>query len=250
MILKEGGNVFDDAIEFDHKLIPGLVGEINKVLDKTGVKGHPIGSGATPTPGKKSGDLDIMVDQDVLADHFGIEPNTKKTPLQVKKALEQLYQGAGFDTSVKGVNVHVRVPIDGGSAQVDLMVVPHAEMVARFHTHDIPKGSPYKGKNKQIALSYLAKQKGYKWNAWKGLINRETDEFVSRDLDEIAKLIIGDGASAKDLGSVESIMNALPKDQAQEMLDYLRQDPNWQELPKQESLGDKHLNRIKQLINY
>ena len=233
-----GGNVFQGTSDFDQKDIPAMMAQINPILAKLGIKGHVIGSGATPTAGKMSGDLDVMVDQDVLAQKFKID-----TPKDIKIALEKLYQQAGFETAKSGVNVHVKVPLDDTSHQVDLMVVPHAEMVAKFHIHDLPKGSPYKGKNKQLAMWWLSKQAGYNWSAFKGLVDAQTKEVVSRDLDEIAKMIIGPNASAKDLGSVESIMAALPQEKANAMLADLKQNKDWAELPTESA----ELARIKQL---
>ena len=233
-----GGNVFQGTSDFDQKDIPAMMAQINPILAKLGIKGHVIGSGATPTAGKMSGDLDVMVDQDVLAQKFKID-----TPKDIKIALEKLYQQAGFETAKSGVNVHVKVPLDDTAHQVDLMVVPHAEMVAKFHIHDLPKGSPYKGKNKQLAMWWLSKQAGYNWSAFKGLVDAQTKEVISRDMDEIAKMIIGPNASSKDLGSVESIMAALPKDKADAMLADLKQNKDWSKLPTESA----ELQRIKQL---
>jgi len=235
-----GGNVFQGTSDFDQKDIPEMMAQINPILAKLGIKGHVIGSGATPTPGKMSGDLDVMVDQDAMAQKFGLEG---AKPVQIKSALEKLYQDAGFETAKSGVNVHVKVNLDDTAHQVDLMVVPHAEMVSKFHVHDLPKGSPYKGKNKQLAVWWLSKQAGYNWSAFKGLVDAQTKEVVTRDLDEIAKLIIGPNAGAKDLGSVESIMSALPKETANAMLADLKQNKDWSELPTENT----ELQRIKQL---
>jgi len=233
-----GGNVFQGTSDFDQKDIPSMMAQINPVLAKLGIKGHVIGSGATPTPGKMSGDLDVMVDQDILAQKFN-----KSKPLDIKTDLEQLYQKSGFETAKSGVNVHVKVYLDDTAHQVDLMVVPHAEMVSKYHIHDLPKGSPYKGKNKQLAIWWLSKQAGYNWSAFKGLVDAQTKEVISRDLDEIAKMIIGPTATAKDLGSVESIMAALPKEKANAMLVDLKQNKDWSELPTE----SQELLRIKQL---
>ena len=56
IILNEGGNIFPGTAELDQKLIPDMMKQINKVMKVTGAKALPIGSGATPTPGKLSGD--------------------------------------------------------------------------------------------------------------------------------------------------------------------------------------------------
>ena len=233
-----GGNVFQGTSDFDQKDIPAMMAQINPILAKLGIKGHVIGSGATPTAGKKSGDLDVMVDQDVLAQKFKID-----TPKDIKIALEKLYQQAGFETAKSGVNVHVKVTLDDTAHQVDLMVVPHAELVSKFHIHDLPKGSPYKGKNKQLAMWWLSKQAGYNWSAFKGLVDAQTKEVITRDIDEIARMIIGPNATGKDLGSVESIMSALPKETANAMLADLKQNKDWVELPTENA----ELQRIRQL---
>lgn len=233
-----GGNVFQGTSDFDQKDIPAMMAQINPILAKLGIKGHVIGSGATPTAGKKSGDLDVMVDQDVLAQKFKID-----TPKDIKIALEKLYQQAGFETAKSGVNVHVKVTLDDTAHQVDLMVVPHAELVSKFHVHDLPKGSPYKGKNKQLAMWWLSKQAGYNWSAFKGLVDAQTKEVITRDIDEIARMIIGPNATGKDLGSVESIMAALPKEKANAMLADLKQNKDWVELPTENA----ELQRIRQL---
>jgi hypothetical protein len=88
-------------------------------------------------------------------------------------------------------------------------------------------------------LAILAKSKGYMWSAWQGLFARDENgkksDFVSDDLDSIAQILLGDGASSKDLGSVESILSALPEDQARALLDRAKQDPNWKEITPSES---------------
>lgn len=233
-----GGNVFQGTSDFDQKDIPAMMAQLNPILAKIGIKGHVIGSGATPTAGKKSGDLDVMIDQDVLAQKFKIS-----SPKDIKIALEKMLQQSGFETAKSGVNVHVKVVLDDTAHQVDLMVVPHAELVSKFHVHDLPKGSPYKGKNKQLAIWWLSKQAGYNWSAFKGLVDAQTKEVISRDMDQIAKMIIGPNASARDLGSVESIMAALPSNKANSMLADLKQNPDWSELPTE----SVELERIKQL---
>ena len=79
--LREGGKVFPDAIPFDHDMIPGIMKSINGVLTKTGSKALPIGSGATPTKGKISGDLDMIVDLGQLKQHFDM-PDAKDADIR------------------------------------------------------------------------------------------------------------------------------------------------------------------------
>ena len=246
MILKEGGNIFQGTSDFDHKIIPDMMKQVNSVMSKTGVKALPIGSGATPTPGKISGDLDMIADADALIQFFGA-----KDVKSAKAELEKMFQQAGFETRKTGQIVHVKTTVGDTSQQVDIMVVPQGDVAQKFHVHDIPKGSPYKGVHKQILIAELSKGKGYKWSAYKGLVNRETNELISNDLDTIAKELLGDSASGKDLGSVESIVRANP--QAKEIVDKYEAeaDPDsiWMKskVKTAESLADKHLSRIKEL---
>ena len=72
-ILNEGGNIFQGTAEFGQKLIPDMMKQINKVMKVTGAKALPIGSGATPTPGKLSGDLDMIVDAGTIINHFKVK---------------------------------------------------------------------------------------------------------------------------------------------------------------------------------
>jgi hypothetical protein len=244
MILLEGGNVFADATPFDHKDIPSILKTVNDALEGTGIRAIPVGSAATPTPGKQSGDMDVIVDEQAVLDYF--KAKDAKTG---RKALNDYISSKGLQTAQSGINVHVNVPVGTEHHQVDIMVSANATKVSKFHTHSIPANSPYKGVNKQLMLAILAKNKGYMWSAWQGLFSRTPDgkkgQLVSDDMDTIAQTLFGQNGSAKDLGSVESIMAALPDDQATALLDRARQDPNWKEQPvKQES---SELNRIKQL---
>lgn len=248
MILNEGGNIFPGTEDFDHKIIPDMMKQINSVSSKIGVKVLPIGSGATPTPGKMSGDLDMIVDAGKIRDYFNVKDNKA-----AKIELEKLFQQAGFETKKTGQIVHVKTNVGGTSQQVDIMVVDSGETAQKFHVHDIPKGSPYKGVHKQMMIAALAKENGMKWSPYKGLVDRETNELVSNNLDEIAKRLLGNNATAADLGSVESMVKANPK--AQAIVDGFEADDDpkssWKKskIQPKESLADKHLNRIKELAS-
>lgn len=219
-----GGNVFADAIEFDQTHIPGIINEIDQVLDPIGALLHPIGSGFKPVAGELSGDLDIMIDQAVLSAYYKLDK-----PLDIKRALEAEFKAIGYETDIKGINVHVRYPLAEGSAQVDLMVVKDAARVARLHQHNIPPNSPYKGVNKQLALWWLAKQKGYIYTAFTGLKDADTKKFITNDLSEIVKAVISPNATEQDADSFEDIIKALPDNEANAMITALKADPQWKE---------------------
>ena len=155
-LLAEGGNVFDGTSEIDQKFAPNLTAAINKILTGTGVNVITVGSAATPTPGKMSGDFDVMADETAVAEYFGA-----KDAKTARKALADYIRSKGFEVAQTGVNVHVKTPIGQQFAQVDIMVIPQAEKVSKYHIHSLPQGSPYKGKNKQLALHFLSKMKGY-----------------------------------------------------------------------------------------
>lgn len=94
--------------------------------------------------------------------------------------------------------------------------------------HSIPQGSEYKGLHKQILISKVAKLKGLKWSGFKGLIDPQADpkgENPERDIDTIAKMLLGDNATAQDLGSVESILAKLPPQEAEQLEAELMDDP-------------------------
>lgn len=255
MTLNEGGNIWPDETEdFDHAIIGDMMKQINSVVSKTGAKALPIGSGATPTPGKRSGDLDMIVDAGTLLNFFKV-----KDAKAARVELEKLFQQAGFDTKKTGTSVHVKTKVGDAAQQVDIMVVDNGETAQKFHIHDIPKGSPYKGVHKQILIADLAKTtttdqhpEGFKWSAYKGLLDRRDDSLVSSDLDEIAKILLGGNASAKDLGSVEAMVKVSPK--AKELADTLdaNEDPkhpwNKSKVQPAETLADRNHNRVLELL--
>jgi len=236
-----GGNVFDGTSDFDHANIDEILKTVNTSLDGTGIEAIPVGSAATPTPGKRSGDLDVIVDQQAVMDYFDVT-----TPKDAKKMLADYIRAKGFNVAQSGVNVHVQAPVNGSSAQVDIMVVSNAPQIAKFHTHSIPKDSPYKGLHKQLAMYHLAKMRNHFWSAWQGLYNLnelgKKNELVSTDLDEIAKILLGNNANANDLGSYETIAAKLNPQDTKDLQSRLDQDANWNKVRE-----DADLLRIKEL---
>lgn len=218
-----GGNAFKDVTPFEHEQIPNIVKQINSVLNQTGAQALPIGSCASPSPGKISGDMDVILDADVLANYFC--ENTLKT---VRRNLKDLFDSAGMETTLSGVSVHVRVELEDSAHQVDLMIVPDAETAQQFHIHDIPEGSPYKGVHKHMALSQLARDHGLLWSPYEGLWTRGADnkknKFYANDLDTIAKTLLGPATVADDLSSLDSMLARLPN-QGKQLMQCLEQDP-------------------------
>jgi hypothetical protein len=87
------------------------------------------------------------------------------------------------------------------------MFLPNLEF-AKFAMSADPQ-SNFKDSNKHVVMASIAKHKGYKWSPTTGLVNRETNEVLSTDPDEIAKTLLGSTATRGDITSVEKILNAL-----------------------------------------
>ena len=234
MFLIEGGNIWPDVVvNFDPSEVgKPLTAATQKYLDQLGVRVNTVGSCWKPrfdTQGNivPSNDLDAMLDLSVLAHALGTSDG--KT---TRQALDEYLQKQGLKTYKAGVTVHVRMPLGGKFYQVDLKVVPNAAKVAQFHRHDIPQGSPYKGVNKQLVMNTLATSKNLLWSPDEGLYARDSAgkkaQLLSDDWDTIAEYLLGKGATGKDLGSVESILAKIPKEQQQAIMDKARAGHSWQ----------------------
>lgn len=252
MMLTEGGNIWPETTDYDQtaEMIDGLVSATENLIADTGLHIFVIGSSANPTQNvyidsqlvgifrerqkkfipldkfkdtylsgqlpsnakltpKKSGDLDVMVDSAKAAEYF--QTNDSKS---TRQALDTMLGKIGIKTRKAGVTVHISLPYNNKFYQIDIKVVDKAERVSKFHYHDIPPGSPYKGVNKQMMLNTLASSQGLLWSPDEGLYKRDAagkkGEFITDELDDIARYLLGNGAGAADLGSVESIMAAIP----------------------------------------
>lgn len=240
-----GGNVFDGTSDFDHKYVDEILKTVNNALAGTGIEAIPVGSAATPKPGKRSGDMDVIVDQEAVLNFFDV-----RDAKAGRKMLSDFISQKGLDTAQSGINVHVRAPVGGESHQVDIMVVDNAPTVAQFHKHNIPDNSPYKGKHKQLLMAIIAKDKGLMWSAWQGLFRRneagKKGDFISSNLDEIAQTLLGDGARAQDLSSVEAILAKVPN--SEELLQRAEQDRNWTTVATEGVLEQNWFRDIMDLI--
>ena len=207
--IMEGGNIWDECEPFDQSKSPQIEAQLERYLRGTGLKVYRIGSGATPTVGVMSGDLDVMIDLDTAAQFFNVED-----PKKLRIELEKYLNDKGLETKRIAVTVHVKLPFGSTCHQVDIKVVRNAANVYKFHVHDIPKNSPYKGVHKQMIMNALASSQNMLWSPDEGLYLRDKQgkkaDLISTDLDEIARYLIGPRANARNLGSVESIMAALP----------------------------------------
>jgi hypothetical protein len=140
-----------------------------------------------------SGDLDLAVDASKISKEVLVQQLLKKgiEPTDIKKT---------------GDSVHFKTPINGeaknGYVQTDFMFGdPNFQ---RFSMTGSPEGSPFKGMHRHVLLASIAKAQGMKWSYKNGLMDRTTNEVISKDPSEIAhKLFNG---SAADIASVETIV--------------------------------------------
>jgi len=206
--LKEGGNVFPDVVDIKREYAKDLINSVKQLLPGYDLQ-FDIGSVGYKV---QSGDMDVFMDQDEVVNKF--KAKDEKT---AKQSLAQFIQAKGFQTAIKGRNVHVRMPLpDGTFAQVDLMVIPDSSAVAPWHQHG-PRGSyedpSFKGSQNFILMNSIGKALGLKFDAFGGkLMRRDNNEVVARTRDEVAKILLNPRATGNDLNSVKTIVQALEND--------------------------------------
>jgi len=207
--LNEGGNVFKDAQgqpltqRINQADIPATIAWVEQV---TGIKfpqDRWLGStGRKPT----SGDLDLAVD---------LGETTKE---QVAAGLTQWATSQGLDPRDwvrKSGEMHLKTPIGGnpqkGFVQTDFMFFPDLDWGTFYYGGS--EGSAFKGMNRNVLMSSIAKQAGLKVGA-NGMISRTTNQLVQggQDPDYVAQTLLGPQATRSNLKNVESIYAALATD--------------------------------------
>jgi len=207
-LISEGGNIFKDpetkepvTKRIARDDVDPTLAWVEKI---TGIPHRDFKLGSTGIR-STSGDLDVAVNQ-----------------AEVDK--EELYQKLVAwaqknhpDDDVRqwvaksGINVHFKTPINGdeaqGFVQTDLMFGDPEFM--KFALKGMGDDTPFKGADRMILIASIAKAKGMKWSPTNGLVNRETNEPVTKVPNEVAELILGKGATANDLDTVESMIAKL-----------------------------------------
>lgn len=146
-----------------------------------------------------SGDLDVGVDA---------------TKVSKDVLIQQLLRQGIPQTDIKksGDAVHVKTPILGNSAngyvQTDFMFTDNPNW-QHFALTGGAQGSQFKGLHRHILLSSIAKAQNLKWSPKFGLVNRDNNEVISQDPNEIAVQLLGQGHKAQDLTTVETIIKAI-----------------------------------------
>jgi hypothetical protein len=195
MEITEGGNVFKlaDGSEATGRINRADVIPTVKWLEQ--LTGLNLVDNMLGSTGYKetSGDLDLAVDASKISKDVLVQQLLKKgiEPTDIKKT---------------GDSVHFKTPINGaaknGYVQTDFMFGDPS--FQRFSMTGSLEGSPFKGMHRHVLLASIAKAQGLKWSYKNGLMDRATNEVVSKDPSEIAhKLFNG---SAADLASVETIL--------------------------------------------
>jgi hypothetical protein len=141
-----------------------------------------------------SGDLDLGIDETKI---------TKDVLIQ-----QLLKRGVkAEDIKKSGDSVHLKTPILGdksnGYVQTDFMFGDPEFQKFALNTGE----SDYKGVHRAILLASIAKAQGMKWSYKNGLMDRETNEIITKNPAEIAQKLIN-GTTA-DLSSVESIVKKI-----------------------------------------
>ena len=213
MHLQEGGNVFKDAQgqpltqRINQADIPATIAWVEQVTGIEFPEDRWLGStGRKPT----SGDLDLAVD---------LGETTKE---QVAGTLTQWATSQGLDPRDwvrKAGEVHFKTPIGGnpqkGFVQTDFMFFPNLDWGTFYYGGS--EGSAYKGMNRAVLMSSIAKQAGLKVGA-NGMFSRATNQLVQGGLDPdyVASVLLGSGATRDNLKNVESIYAALATDPARD----------------------------------
>ena len=248
MFLTEGGNIWAEAKPFDQANINIIKQQLDNYLAPLKVKSIVIGSGATPKAGKISGDLDVLVDLDKLSKQFN-----STDPKEIRSQLEKFLQNKHLQTRRIAVTVHVLLPIADSFVQVDIKAVKNAKQVALFHTHDIPKDSPYKGIHKQMLINSLATSLGLLWSPDEGLYNRDKfgkkADLISTDLNQIAKRLLGTAATASDLKNAESILDAIPDEKRRvDILNMAKNSASWKAVMPKETTITEWFRKMMDLV--
>ncbi len=208
MSLLEGGNAFKNAegvVETQRITKADITPTIQWLENITDL---PLVNNTLGSVGKKesSGDLDIAVDQNVIAKDDLVKKLSDWVTAQNGNPKEWIKKS--------GISVHFKTPIKGnvanGFVQTDFMFGDDLEHM-KFGLFAAGDTSRFSGADRNLLMSSLAKSipgdLKYSWQ--KGLIKRSTSEPISKNPDAIATVLLGKNFRKNDLDSVETIVAAL-----------------------------------------
>jgi len=142
-----------------------------------------------------SGDLDLGIDETKIS-----------KDILIKQLLKRGISAE--DIKKSGDSVHLKTPILGdasnGYVQTDFMFGdPEFQKFSLVADGD----SAYKGVHRAILLASIAKAQGMKWSYKNGLVDRESNETITKNPAEIAQNLIN--GTPADMNSVESIIKKI-----------------------------------------
>ena len=217
MNINEGGNVFKDStgtpltqrikqadVMPTVQWLEGITG-----LDLTSEKaadGSPVKWLGSTGRKADSGDLDLSVDAGEMS-------KDQLTQVLTAWAQKQKVDPARYIKKT-GSAVHFFAAIGGnpanGFVQTDFMFSNKPRWTQFVLSND--PASRYKGALRNIMLNSMAKSLGYKLNQNDGIMNRATNELITDDPAQVAKMLLSPNATLADLYSVEAVMRALEAD--------------------------------------
>lgn len=201
-----GGKVFPECKPFLGKEIHSTISVVETALRANTIT---VGSCFNYDPTKEYGDLDLMVDLDLMQ-----RITISSTPVETKQKLVKWLTEMGFTTNYLGNNVHILVK----DRQVDVMLIKDANNISKFHQYPPSK---YKGRHVHILLSYIAKQYDLMWSPFLGLfsrINGKKGEFITNDVKEVCEHL-----KLKSFGNFEHISSQVDVT----FVTQAKSDPNW-----------------------
>ncbi len=210
LLLAEGGNIFSDRRIQKAEVIPTL-----KHIEQ--ITGLSLVDNTLGSTGKaeSSGDLDVVIDSNLHTKDKLIKDLIAKgvDPTHLKKT--------GIEVAYKAPIINSNGEETGDYIQADLMFHDDPQYLKFYYDNN--EKLPYKGAHRNITLASIAKTKGYSLSM-KGLADRETKQIVTKDPEELAKRVLGEDATKKDLFNLPSIIAYLRKHHTQEEIEAMVQE--------------------------
>lgn len=219
-VIVEGGNAFKNPDGSPRTKQNASTAEVDATLialgKRIGIDLISMKTGSTIYPNKITGDGDTMLDP---ADFIEVDPNAsaKETQNRFREWLTSKLIGAGFKDTITlkkqsdGLTVEAPIPDSDETLQIDLDISePSDGKFARWARRGEP-GDQAKGAFRHILKSAIARaiNPNWKWSYKNSLFDEESGKTLTKDPDEIAKLMFGKTAKASDLDNIQTILAKL-----------------------------------------
>ena len=196
MNIFEGGNVFKDAKGQPATTRISRENVVPTVQWLEQLTGLNLVDNMLGSTGRKetSGDLDLGIDETKISKDVLVQQLLKRG---IKAE----------DIKKSGDSVHLKTPILGdagnGFVKTDFMFGDPEFQKFALNTGE----SDFKGVHRALLLASIAKAQGMKWSYKNGLMDRETNEVISKNPAEIAEKLLG--GTVADMASVETIVKKI-----------------------------------------